>query len=229
MTDRDPSLQADVPLAAPEPSGRVESSSVADKGARAVEAAGEVAQTAQRAAGEVAATAAGEARALVEDARSQVQELMSKARGELSEQAEQRALHAAQGLRTMSDQLRAMAEGHPEEAGPVASWTREVQLRLQQWSGRLEQGGVEGVLRDLSRFARRRPGVFLVGCVAAGMVVGRVVKDVAGSDRPVPSAPPSNGHESAQVAPSQTTGVLPSRDEVNPLGEPAGVGVQATP
>jgi hypothetical protein len=229
MTDQDRSLQADVPLAAPEPSGRVERGSEADKGAKAVEGAGEVAQTAQRAAGEVASTAAGEARALVEDARSQAQELMSKARGELSEQAEQRAQHAAQGLRTLSDQLRAMAEGHPEEAGPVASWTREMQLRLQQWSGRLEQGGVEGVLRDLSRFARRRPGVFLVGCVAAGVVVGRVVKDVAGADRPVPSTPPSNGYESAPAAPSRTAGVLPPRDEVNPLGEPAGVGVRTTP
>ena len=230
MTDQDQSLQAGVSSAAPEVPGEADTGSGAAKGAEAVEKAREVAQTAQRAAGEVASTAAGEARAFVDDARSQAQELMSTTRSELSAQAEQRTQHAAQGLRTLSDQLQALAEGRPDEAGPVGSWTREAQLRLQQWSGRLERGGVEGLLRDLSTLARRRPGVFLVGCVAAGVVVGRVVKDVAGADRPAPSSAPSNGDESAPVAPSRpTTGVLPPPGEVSPLTEPVGVSVQATP
>ena len=43
-------------------------------------------------------------------------------------------------------------------------------------ASRLEQRGPQGLMDDVTRFARRRPGVFLSGAVAAGFVVGRVVR-----------------------------------------------------
>ena len=41
---------------------------------------------------------------------------------------------------------------------------------------KLESGGVDVALADLKGFARRRPGLFLMGAVAAGFATGRLLK-----------------------------------------------------
>jgi hypothetical protein len=41
---------------------------------------------------------------------------------------------------------------------------------------KLETGGVDATLADLKRFARRRPGLFLMGAMGAGFAVGRLLK-----------------------------------------------------
>ena len=51
---------------------------------------------------------------------------------------------------------------------PVGKWPRS--------PSRLEDRGIEGVVDDVSRFARRRPGVFLLAAAGAGFVVGRFVR-----------------------------------------------------
>jgi hypothetical protein len=43
----------------------------------------------------------------------------------------------------------------------------------------LEERGVSGALDDLQRFARRRPGLFLAGALAAGFLAGRAAKAAA--------------------------------------------------
>jgi flagellar biosynthesis chaperone FliJ len=158
------------------------SSSVSEKGSEAKDKASEVVGQAQSAVAEVASTAKDQARVLTEEAKHQARELMTTTRQQLSEQAEERAQHASRGLRSIADQMQALNEGRPQDAGTIAQWTGEIQERVRRWSDRLESGGVDGVLRDLSSFARRRPLVFLGACMAAGVVVGRLVKDAVGAD-----------------------------------------------
>ena len=43
-------------------------------------------------------------------------------------------------------------------------------------AGRVDQGGIDAVVRDVQGYARRNPGKFLLGALVAGFVVGRVVQ-----------------------------------------------------
>jgi hypothetical protein len=82
----------------------------------------------------------------------------------------------------------------------------------------MEQGGPQGVLDDVSRFARRRPGMFLAGAAGIGFVVGRLVRAGVASqedgDQSTPTAYPAppNGpsFESTPLPPpSQSAGAVP--------------------
>jgi hypothetical protein len=70
--------------------------------------------------------------------------------------------------------------------------------KVEQLARRLEQRGFDGAVQDLTNFARRRPGVFLLSAAATGFVVGRlgrgaqVAQQTEGSSRanlPVPATP----------------------------------------
>jgi hypothetical protein len=45
-------------------------------------------------------------------------------------------------------------------------------------ASRIGDGGYQGAIDDVKRFARNRPGMFLLGALGAGFVVGRMVKSV---------------------------------------------------
>ena len=80
--------------------------------------------------------------------------------------------------RWREDHLReaALAEGRPDDAGPAGDYVRQAGDKLQEVAQRLESGGLDGALSDLQGFARRRPGVFLLGAAATGFAVGRLLR-----------------------------------------------------
>ncbi len=131
-------------------------------------------------AGEGAREAAGEASTQVKvvagQTRQQLDSLLSQTRDEVRSQAEGRSAHAAEGLRTLSQEVSALAEGRPDDAGPLLGLLEEAQHRVSGYAERLENGGAQGVVDDVTRFARRRPGMFLAGAVGAGFLVGRLVR-----------------------------------------------------
>ena len=193
----------------------------ADKLSETKERAAVVAQTAQSAAKDVAAEAGTQAQAVVSEVRTQARDLLATTQTELKQQGQARTDRAAEGLRTLSAQVRALSEGRPDEAGRFADWAKEGQQRLAQWSDRLEQGGLDGLLSDLGGLARRRPMAFLGGCLGAGFLLGRLVKAAAddGSSRTgshnglaAPAGPPV---AAAGLTPSSAYG--PGTDEMDPL------------
>jgi len=139
---------------------------------------GEVAGAAKDQASDVMETASEQMRSVKNEAQDHVQELMSDARAELRSQAEQRAREAATTLRQMSEQLRTMA-GSIDHDSTLASLSRQASESTRGLADRLEHGGIDRLGQDLARRARERPGTFLLGCMAAGVVVGRVMRDVA--------------------------------------------------
>lgn len=183
---------------------------------------------AQSAAGDVVSSAKDQALALTEEAKYQARELMTTTRQQLSQQAEQRAHSASRGLRSIADQMQSLHDGRPQDAGAVADWAGEIQQHVRRWSDRLDSDGFDGVLRDLSGFARRRPLVFLGACLAAGVMVGRLVKDAAGAD-----APSGNGSapvgSSNQLPRGDRDDVLPPPVTVGSIEDPVAVGAEATP
>ena len=125
---------------------------------RAGAEASNVASTTVEGVREVADEVKSQAGAVAGEARQQIEQLMGQARGEFREQAQQRNDQAADQLRSLSGQLVALAEGRPQDAGPLASYAREAEDQVRRLASRLEQGGAQGVVDDVSRFARRRPG-----------------------------------------------------------------------
>jgi vacuolar-type H+-ATPase subunit H len=141
------------------------------------EQAGEVASTASEQARRVASTTQDEAREVVRGANDQARRLAGDARHELRSQASAQVDRLAQGLNDVSRQLRSM--GEKGEPGAVSDMAREAAVRTQQISERLRGGGIDDVLSQLRNAGRNRPGLFLLGAFGAGLVAGRVVRNLA--------------------------------------------------
>ena len=145
--------------------------------------ASNVASTAAGGAREVAGEAGAQAKAVAGEARQQLDRLISQGRDEVRQQAEQRSSQAAGQLRTLSEQFSALVQGRPEAAGPLVGYASDLQTQIRRLASRMEQGGAQGVVEDVTRFARRRPGAFLAGAAGVGFVVGRLVRAGAASQR----------------------------------------------
>ncbi|ETK37294.1 hypothetical protein, partial [Microbispora sp. ATCC PTA-5024] len=139
------------------------------------------AQQARAAAGEVAETARDQARLVAREAGDQTRRLAHQLRRRTAEQAQQQSRRAADAVRQWSDELSAVGDGVKPDS-PVHGVVQQVADRGTRVADYLETEGLNGVVRDVQAFARRRPGLFLAGALAAGFLVGRAAKAVSGAD-----------------------------------------------
>jgi hypothetical protein len=125
----------------------------------------------------VAGVAAGEARGVAAEAtqqvRSVVDDTMTQVRGQLDDQGRQQKDRLAGTLATFGDDLGGMAQ---TGSGLAAEMANEVADRVRAISRHLDEREPAELLDDVRRFARQRPGTFLLGALAAGVVVGRLVR-----------------------------------------------------
>lgn len=128
----------------------------------AVDAASNVAGTARDQAGEVAG-----------EARRQARDLLHEGRSQLHDQAGEQQQRAAQGLRSIGDELRSMADGSQQQgmASDLAHQAAERVSSVAQWLEGREPGQL---LDDVRGFARQRPMAFLAIAAGAGVVAGRL-------------------------------------------------------
>jgi hypothetical protein len=141
----------------------------------------QVASSAADSAKQVAGEAATQAKAVAQQAREHVSTLLDQTRDEVRETARQKGQQAAVSLHTVADQLRMLANGQPDQAGQLQRYVEDAQDRVTALANRLETEGPEGILDDVTRFARRRPGLFLVAAAGAGFAIGRLVRAGAAS------------------------------------------------
>jgi hypothetical protein len=182
----------------------------------------ETAAAARGAAGDVAADATQQVRRVADEVGSQARDLYDTTRVELKTQAEARTERAAEGLRAFSGQVRALAEGRPQEAGRLAGLARDAEGRLSQVAERLETRGVDGVLDDVGQFARRRPLVFLAACAGAGFVLGRFVR-AARADNGATHAAHGGTSTGAALPPSSWSGTATDAVPVTGTAELAAI------
>ncbi len=124
-----------------------------------------VAQVAQEEAQEVVAGAKQEVHHLLDDARRQVED---QSRGQIES-----LVGTLQGF---ADDLDRMVRGEGAGSGLAQDLVQQVGDRARGISSQI-QGREPGELLDQAReFARRRPGTFLLGALAAGVVAGRLVR-----------------------------------------------------
>ena len=192
----------------------------------AAEQSREVAATASQQVGEVAGQAVEQAAAVVGEARDQARALVSQAATEAKTQANAQTDRLAEGLRGIAGQLQALVEGRPQEAGALPDYARQATGQLQRFAGRIADGGVEGVVDDVQRFARRRPGIFLAGAAVAGFLGGRLLRGAQAASQQGLTSGGGGGASVAQPSPAlpvpgQVVGATTEETDVIVLSESA--------
>jgi len=136
-----------------------------------------------------ASTATSEVKGLTSQAVDQAADVLGDVRSQVGVRADAEAHRAAAVMSDIGRQLRDMAE-RADQDGPAARWVREAGVRTQRLADRLDEGGSQGVVDDVQRFARRRPGLFLAGVGLAGFAVGRMLRNSSSSSDATRSARP---------------------------------------
>jgi len=167
--------------------------------------AGNVAGAVGSAASDVVGTAKDQAGQVATEAKNQISTLASQAKTQVSEQVTTQTQKAAQTTRTFADQLQAMARGEASE-GPANTIVRELSERVQQFADKLENTEPQELLDEVRRYARSKPGMFLVGAVAAGFATGRLVKGATAEDSSSNGAKRDRSYDSGLYSGSNTGG-----------------------
>ena len=160
------------------------------------ERATDVATTARDEARDVAGEARSETSAVVSEAGTQARALADEARTSLRQQASDGASRAAGAVDQLAGRLRALADGNTEQAGDLQRYARDIGDRLGGVAGRVQERGVDGLVDDVQRFARRRPAVFLAVAAGAGFAAGRLFRGAKADSDPSAGASTGNGHTS---------------------------------
>jgi hypothetical protein len=185
----------------------------------------QVHQTASTAADEgkhVAAVVGEEAQNVAGQAKDQVRELMDETLGQVTDQSRTQLGRLVGTLQSVSADLETMASS--ADSGLASQLTQQVAERTRGLSTHLDGREPSEVLDDVRQFARRRPGLFLLGALGAGVVVGRLARG-AKQAHSQDSAPSSTGTPQVAATPT-STGDTASSDPTS--GDPTG-GTSAAP
>ena len=147
---------------------------------RAKEQTTRVAKGAAQTGQQVAHTATDQGRQVMTEAGRQARGMFGQARSELQGQAADQQKRAAQGLHAIGDQLRTMAEqaGQQDTARDLVQQASD---RAHQVAGWLEQREPGQVVDEVRGVARRHPGAFLAGAAVAGVLAGRLSRNMTGA------------------------------------------------
>ena len=137
--------------------------------------ASSVARTAADSGGQVADTAKQEGQRVVSEAVGQARNLVGEARTQVAQQATSQQSKAISTVRSLGEELQTMASSS-DSSGIAAEVVRQAATRVQGVADWLESREPQDLLEDARNFARRKPGVFLLGAAAAGLAAGRLTR-----------------------------------------------------
>jgi hypothetical protein len=142
------------------------------------EEAGDVARTAAESAQSVAETAKTEAANVASEVKTNARDLLYQARSDLTHQAGAQQQKVATGLRSVSDELHAMALAS-EQPGVASDLVRQAAERSQAVASWLDGRDPGSLLNEVKSFARQRPGTFLLLAAGAGVLAGRLTRSLS--------------------------------------------------
>ena len=141
--------------------------------------ASNVGQTAKEAGSQVASTAADQAKEVADVTKRQAQDLLQQGRSQVRQQAVGQQQKAAQGLSSLAEELRGLANGTSTGApGPARGLLEQAAGSVEEFSTWLQRREPADLLDEVRAFARRKPGMFLLGAAAAGVLAGRMTSGV---------------------------------------------------
>ena len=184
----------------------------ADAAGAVKEQAASTAGTAKEQAGQVASVARDEAQHVAEEAKDHAKALLDEALKQAEDQSRAQRDRLVGTLQTFSEDLEQMASAG--QGGLAADLTRQLATRTRDLSGRIDGREPTEILSEVKSFAQRRPGTFLLGALAAGVVAGRLVRGAkdapkdstvsTGSAQPAAGFTPGPAHPAAPSIPSQS-------------------------
>lgn len=128
--------------------------------------------------GELAHEAVGEVRTFVGAATDQARSLAGTARQQLAREADDATTRAADAMASTANDLTSLARGEGGADSPAADVVRQIGEKVDEAAARLRDGGYQGVVEDVSRWARNHPGAFLLAAAGAGFAIGRAFRTV---------------------------------------------------
>nr|WP_314840853.1 hypothetical protein [uncultured Microbacterium sp.] len=146
---------------------------------------------------DVLGAAKEEAVGVVGEAKTQAKDLFAQTQRELKDQAHTQQQRLAGGLRSVSDELGSMA-ANSEGTGVAGDLVQQVSGRLSTAASWLGDRDPAAVLGEVKRFARRKPGTFIIGAAIVGVVVGRLTRALASS-----ASDDKGGHAAPATPPRQ--------------------------
>jgi hypothetical protein len=183
-------------------SGGSKADQAREKAGQAKEKAGEVkeqvkgeaqnvAQTAAAAGSRVAGTAKEQAATVTGEARRQAKDMLQQTKNQVSTQAFDGQQKLAGGIRTLGTELSTMASAS-DQPGVASDLVHQASGIVDSVASWIENREPADVLAEVTSFARRKPGAFLLGAAVAGLVVGRLargLKDEASNDQGADAQP----------------------------------------
>ena len=181
-----------------------------------------VGQSAKHVGDRVAHTAADQAREVAAETTHQARGLLEQSRQQLREQVAFQQEKVALRLVTVADELREMA--HVSRSAPVGELADHGAESLHQLASWLKNQQPGDLLEQARGFARRRPGVFLLGAALAGVVAGRLTSSGVAAAKPSddtgstpqraapPSPPPASPRPEPGRLPRSVTDPSPEQE-----------------
>lgn len=188
--------------------------------ATAIDEAREVGRTAQTAAQDVTHEVRQEVSEITSELRQRARGLVDDTRSQLRDKADSQTTSIADRLGGFAAELQALANGHPEQAETVRRYIDHAGSAVADVAGQLRTKNFAGLVQDVQRFARRRPGTFLATSVAAGFVAGRLVRSAKDESEAETSSGPKGSAESSSPHTAPSPEAMPSAiaDDVSPTG-----------
>ena len=138
-----------------------------------------VARTAKQDARELAGTVRSQAEQVKGELAGQARGMLAETQTQLQAQADLQASRLAGAIFQVGGQAVALAQGRPEQAGPLVDYAEQAANWLDDRASYIEERGLDGLATDVVDFARRRPAVFLAGAAVVGFGVGRLLRSGA--------------------------------------------------
>lgn len=140
----------------------------------------EIARSAGQDVRELASTVKEQAGQVGTELKDQALQLIEETKGQLQTRADAQAAKLAQGLRSLGNKAGAVAKGWPNEESSVRGYVWQAAEKLDMAADEIELRGIDGLVDEVSAFARRNPTAFVVGAALAGFGVGRVLRAGSG-------------------------------------------------
>ena len=141
--------------------------------------AANVKDTAVQAGSQVASTATDQAKQVAQETQRQAKDLLDQGRSQVKDQVVSQQQKAGQGLSSIAQELRALADGSSEGApGPARDLLQQASGMVENFASKLQNREPAELLDEVRSFARRKPGMFLLGAAAAGILAGRLTSGV---------------------------------------------------
>jgi hypothetical protein len=140
----------------------------------------QAASTASDEAGRVAEVAKGQAQEVASEIGMQARDLVGELKTQVRDQSVVQRDRMADNLRQFGDDLDGMRQSSAS-SGLAANLTEMLATKAREMSTFLRDHEPGDLIEEVRRFARQRPGTFLLGAAVSGVIAGRLTRGAATS------------------------------------------------